>query len=232
MKRLLIAAAMALAIHGSFLVAEPEWLKQKILEKAEPRPVTMTLAYNEPRSPEISSKKSVNVPKKDKQERSAGKSPQKKIPEPLKPVKSLSQLAPAPDQGQPETVQESTDHLPDSTKQAPQEQGLDAGEKEVLTPPVRITNVLRQTGPTYRRNPAPRYPRLAKKMGYQGTVVLDVLVGRMGIVEKLRVFESSGYPLLDKAAKTSVSKWQFEPGVRGDKKVEMWVKVPVRFELK
>jgi hypothetical protein len=30
----------------------------------------------------------------------------------------------------------------------------------------------------------------------------------------------------------SVKAWLFEPGMRGDEKVEMWVKIPIRFQLK
>jgi len=30
----------------------------------------------------------------------------------------------------------------------------------------------------------------------------------------------------------SVRGWLFEPGIKGDKKLDMWVRVPIRFELK
>ena len=221
-----------MAIHWSFLGAEPEWLKKKSPYKAEPRPVTLTLMYHEPQSPKISSIKAVNVPRKVKQKRLAGQRPPKKVLEPLKPVKTPSQLTHASKPEQPEMVQESPDRLPDPTKEALQEQAFDAGDKEVLTPPVRIAYGLRQTGPTYRKNAAPGYPRLARIRGYEGTVVLEVLVDRMGIVDNLHVFESSGYPILDRAAVTSVRKWLFEPGMRGDERVDVWVKIPIRFELK
>ncbi|MCK4893050.1 MAG: energy transducer TonB, partial [Calditrichia bacterium] len=35
-----------------------------------------------------------------------------------------------------------------------------------------------------------------------------------------------------RTALASVKNWSFEPGMRGDEKVEMWVKVPIRFQLK
>ena len=84
----------------------------------------------------------------------------------------------------------------------------------------------------YRRNPPPGYPRTAKKRGYQGTVVLSVLVNENGMVSNLWVFTSSGYMSLDNAAVKAVRNWLFEPGKIGDKNVEMWVKVPIRFQLK
>jgi protein TonB len=46
------------------------------------------------------------------------------------------------------------------------------------------------------------------------------------------VLESSGYPILDHTALTTVRKWLFEPGAEGGIKKKMWVRVPVRFQLK
>ena len=61
---------------------------------------------------------------------------------------------------------------------------------------------------------------------------MEVLVGPEGKAEEVRLFQSSGYPILDRAAETSVRGWLFQPGKRGAHAVSMWVKVPVRFKLK
>ena len=53
-----------------------------------------------------------------------------------------------------------------------------------------------------------------------------------GKVADCRIIRSCGHSILDKAAMKSIGNWLFEPGMRGEKKVEMWVKVPIRFELK
>ena len=63
-------------------------------------------------------------------------------------------------------------------------------------------------------------------------VILKVFVNRDGSVGDAKVFKSSGYAILDKSAMKSVKKWEFEPGMRGDDKMEMWVRIPVRFQLK
>jgi protein TonB len=63
-------------------------------------------------------------------------------------------------------------------------------------------------------------------------VLLEVLVNREGEVEDLRVLQSSGFQVLDRAAAAAVRKWGFEPGRKGDIAVDMWVKVPIRFRLK
>jgi len=91
--------------------------------------------------------------------------------------------------------------------------------------------VIKEAIPAYKLNPAPDYPRRAQLRGYEGTVLVDTLVDTKGQAKDFRLLESSGYSLLDKAALASVKKWIFEPGMKGDKTIEMWIKVPVQFNL-
>jgi protein TonB len=86
--------------------------------------------------------------------------------------------------------------------------------------------------PMYKKNSPPLYPELARKRGYQGKVVLEVLVKKDGHAGAVRLITSSGYKILDKTAMEGVRKWLFHPGKKGDELVEMWVKIPVRFMLK
>ncbi|MBW2465852.1 MAG: energy transducer TonB [Deltaproteobacteria bacterium] len=92
--------------------------------------------------------------------------------------------------------------------------------------------VLQVAYPRYQLNAPPVYPKLARKRGQQGTVILQVLVNGEGRVDELKIDFSSGFSLLDRAALTAVRKWIFEPGSRGGAKVPMWVRVPVTFKLK
>lgn len=62
--------------------------------------------------------------------------------------------------------------------------------------------------------------------------MLKVLIDENGRVDDLTVFKSSGHPVLDRAALSAVRKWLFAPGTEGGKKKKMWVKIPVRFDLK
>jgi TonB family protein len=94
------------------------------------------------------------------------------------------------------------------------------------------TPVIIKAVPKYKENRPPAYPRLARKRGYQGRVVLGVLVKEDGSAGTVRLEKSSGHTLLDEAAIEAVKKWLFSPGKEGDKVVEMWVKIPVRFRLK
>jgi protein TonB len=90
----------------------------------------------------------------------------------------------------------------------------------------------KEAKPLYRVNPLPEYPVIARRRGFQGSVVLEVLVGLNGKVVDLRVAKTSGYPILDKAAIATVKNWSFEPGMVGKERTSMWVRIPIRFELK
>jgi TonB family protein len=92
--------------------------------------------------------------------------------------------------------------------------------------------VLKLALPLYKQNKAPLYPRKARRLGYEGIVMLKVLIDENGRVDDLMVLKSSGYSVLDRAASSTVKKWLFEPGTEGGIKKKMWVKIPVRFDLK
>jgi protein TonB len=93
-----------------------------------------------------------------------------------------------------------------------------------------MTTVVMAT-PRYNHNPPPAYPTIARKRGYEGTVLLDVFVKTDGRVGKLRIAASSNYITLDRSAMKAVQRWQFEPGRKADEVVAMWVRVPVAFRL-
>jgi len=92
-------------------------------------------------------------------------------------------------------------------------------------------SVLKIARPLYKQNTSPPYPRKARRLGYEGIVMLKVLIDENGRVDHLTVLQSCGYDILDRAALSAVKKWLFEPGTEGGIKKKMWVKIPVRFDL-
>jgi len=86
--------------------------------------------------------------------------------------------------------------------------------------------------PAYATNPRPKYPRVARRRGYEGVVLLKVLVDHEGRADDVLVLKSSGHKMLDRSALKAVKNWVFKPGTVDGKPMEMWVQVPVRFELK
>lgn len=80
-------------------------------------------------------------------------------------------------------------------------------------------------------NPPPVYPFLARRQGQQGEVTLSVTVGPGGRPLVVTVMHSSGYPLLDRAARRAVEQWHFQPALADGRPVAGRVLVPVRFRL-
>jgi protein TonB len=86
-------------------------------------------------------------------------------------------------------------------------------------------------GVRYARIAKPKYPRHARKMGWEGTTLLRVLVNQIGKTKFIEISRSSGFATLDKAAIKAVKRWRFHPARSGDKSVESWVKIPIVFDL-
>lgn len=228
MKRILIAALLAVGIHGLMLGMEYSGLKRLSLEKPRHRSISVTLAI---RQPQIPPKKVEDIPPVVPHTQPLD------IPKPPKKKRTTKAPKPEPQKNKKPSAQPIEKPLPDVVPQIAAEplDGVESAKMEPV-PQEAVREPALQTiieaRPMYRVNPPPKYPAMARRRGYAGHVVLDVLVGQNGNVADLRLFSSSGYDILDKAAISSVKNWTFEPGMRGDETVEMWVRVPVRFELK
>ncbi|MCC7483651.1 MAG: energy transducer TonB [Burkholderiales bacterium] len=83
----------------------------------------------------------------------------------------------------------------------------------------------------YLDNPPPSYPRMARRMGHQGKVVLRVLVNADGRPDRVELRTGSGQEVLDAAALQAVRQWKFVPARQGDTPVAAWVLVPIVFML-
>lgn len=81
-------------------------------------------------------------------------------------------------------------------------------------------------------NKPPHYPRRARLRNFQGTVLLNVLVGKTGVAKQVHISRSSGYTILDEAALKAVRSWQFIPASYSGAAVEEHLEVPVTFQLK
>ena len=61
--------------------------------------------------------------------------------------------------------------------------------------------------------PPPQYPSLAVRNRYQGTATIQIFVEPSGEITSVKLFKTSGFPLLDDAALRVVKeKWRFPPG--------------------
>jgi protein TonB len=83
----------------------------------------------------------------------------------------------------------------------------------------------------YLNNPRPPYPMVARRMGYHGKVVLDVEVLAEGKAGDVKLYQSSGYDILDNAALQTVKTWRFTPARRFGQAVTQRFLVPIKFSL-
>lgn len=123
------------------------------------------------------------------------------LPSPSASARVLPRLAPA------------AVETPASAASLPQSPGSQAAQ-----PPELLANL------------PPSYPAEAVRKGWQGTVVLRVVVRPDGQAGEVTVFSSSGYPVLDAAAVHAVRRWRFRPALRDGVPIEMAIKAPIRFE--
>lgn len=84
----------------------------------------------------------------------------------------------------------------------------------------------------YLKNPAPEYPELAQRRGWEGTVLLRVHVLASGKPGEVQVQTTSGRQQLDDAALQAVKRWSFVPAKQGDVPQDGWVSVPIDFKIR
>ncbi len=75
----------------------------------------------------------------------------------------------------------------------------------------------------------PSYPLLARQMKVQGSVILQALISRNGVIQDLRVV--SGPPILASAAQEAVKQWHFKPHLEGTEPVETQTRITVNFTI-
>jgi protein TonB len=76
-----------------------------------------------------------------------------------------------------------------------------------------------------------QYPVRAKAGGVTGYVVLSVLIGPTGAVERVKVIESQPAGVFDDTATAGVRTWKFEPASYKGEAVRVWATQRVRFDL-
>jgi periplasmic protein TonB len=232
MKRLLAAAVLALMVHGLLFMLAPFQKPERTGRQADDSGrITVSLEHYSPRHIED-----------DAQEEVA--------------LADLEPLEESVSEERPDAREDSSEHVEESDPQ-PREQSvvkeeldteqvpfsaLKSGEKteisgatrdlsEMLEREALSQQEIKEARPLYRDNPPPDYPRRAMQRNQQGTVFLEVLVNSRGRVEEIKVAESSGYSILDRAARDAVRDWVFKPGRKAGRPVDTWVRLPVRFEL-
>lgn len=77
----------------------------------------------------------------------------------------------------------------------------------------------------------PKYPRLAKRKGLEGTVTYEVWLDEKGKQIKLLLKNSSGAKVLDVAALKAIKNWKFSPHSINGKTIAHRIYIPISFQL-
>lgn len=85
-------------------------------------------------------------------------------------------------------------------------------------------------GPKFLRKVLPKYPRAARELGMEGTVVLEVTIDARGLPIRVEPVKRAGYGFEDEAIK-ALRNSTFAPARAGGEQVVCRVLVPVRFQL-
>ncbi|HEX2166070.1 MAG TPA: TonB family protein [Longimicrobiales bacterium] len=76
------------------------------------------------------------------------------------------------------------------------------------------------------------YPPLLRDAGIGGKPTVHFFIDENGRVVKTILSKSSGYPALDEAAMQVAQQMRFSPALNREKKVQVWVEIPIVFTAK
>ena len=228
MKQILIAGTIALGLHIAFFASLPILL-QKNHKPVQPgiKSVIITMSY---RTQEL--KKDTHTHKADLKIAKKKGSPKRFETIETKKIKPDPELKPATKSLQKIDLKS----LPETNtkQQVADYQAIDTVNSNFQNKKTvsNNKNLVKITEPVYKKKPLLKYPIKAKRRGHEGIVELMVQVSKNGYVSNIWIFKSSNYKSLDNQAVKIVRKWVFEPGKKDGEPEKMWVKIPVKFELK
>ena len=217
----ILLGIIALALHGAVIY----WVSQAptpVLPIVPPEIPPMTIEFSRPAPPVVEPPPPppppppvAEPPPPVEDELAVKPPPPKPVPKPKpKPVpKPEPKPAPKPVEQPP----------------APPQPAAPVAPPAPPAPPAPVTPA--SANAAYLKNPAPEYPSLAQRRGWEGTVLLRVHVLASGKPGEIQVQKSSGRQQLDDAALAAVKRWSFVPAKQGDVAQDGWVSVPIDFKI-
>lgn len=223
-----IGLGAALAFHLIWLAAAPAF--EKPAPVAPPTPIQVAwIASPKPRAepPKPEPLKSA-PPKTQKKPKLAAKPKAKpRKPAPAKPKPLIS----APNSAS-EIAAAKTAEAPKAAPAASLPPAPAAASAPAKSAPAEAAPLIQpHLNADYLDNPPPAYPRISRRLGEQGKVLLRAMINTDGTVAQLSVQKTSGFSRLDQAALETVKHWRFVPARRGSQIVPAWVVVPISFSL-
>jgi len=215
-----LLAVLALVVHGAVIY----WINQHptpALPVVPPEIPSMTIEFSRPAPPAPP----VVVPP-----------PPAPVVEPPPPVEDELAVKPPPPKPVPKpkpVVKQPPKPAPKAVEQtpAPPKPAAPVAAPAPPAPPVPAPVTPASASAAYLKNPAPEYPSLAQRRGWEGTVLLRVQVLASGKPGEIQIQKSSGRQQLDDAALNAVKRWSFVPAKQGDVAQDGWVSVPIDFKI-
>ncbi|MCI3945269.1 Ferric siderophore transport system, periplasmic binding protein TonB [Pseudomonas syringae] len=224
----ILLGALALVFHGAVIY----WLSQNptpVLPVVPPEIPPMTIEFSQPSPPVVETSPPppepavqpvVEPPPPVEDELAVKPPPPKPVPKP-KPQPPKPVLKPVV-----KPVAKPVEPPPTPAVPAP------AAAPAPAAPPAPKPVTPASASAGYLHNPAPEYPSLAMRRGWEGTVLLRVHVLASGKPGEIQIQKSSGRDQLDDAALAAVKRWSFVPAKQGDVAQDGWVSVPIDFKIK
>jgi len=88
------------------------------------------------------------------------------------------------------------------------------------------------TPPKPLRRIKPLYPEIAQEAGIEGVVVVQAFIDKKGRVKETTILKGIPNTGLDEAAMEAIRKTRFSPAKQRERKVGVWISIPVNFKLK
>jgi protein TonB len=210
----ILLGALAVLVHGAVIY----WVNQQptpALPIVPPQIPPMTIEFSHPAPPVVEPPPPqpappVVEPPPPVQDELAAKPPPKPKPKPV--------VKPAPKPAPKAVAQPPAPPQPAAPVAAP-------------APPAPAPVTPASANAAYLKNPAPEYPSLAQRRGWEGTVLLRVQVLASGKPGEIQIQKSSGRQQLDDAALAAVKRWSFVPARQVDVAQDGWVSVPIDFRI-
>ncbi|POM12235.1 energy transducer TonB [Pseudomonas sp. WP001] len=210
---------LVLALHGAVIY----WVSQKptpVLPVVLPEIPPMTIEFSRPAPPVVAPPPPVPPPPP--------------VVEPPPPVVDELAAKPAPPKPlvkpKPKPVPKPEPKPAPKAVEQPPAPPVPAPPAPVAPPaPAPVTPA--SANAAYLKNPAPEYPSLAQRRGWEGTVLLRVHVLASGKPGEIQLQKSSGRQQLDDAALAAVKRWSFVPAKQGEVAQDGWVSVPIDFKI-
>jgi TonB family protein len=111
----------------------------------------------------------------------------------------------------------------------PSEAPSDASSETKVSAAAERVQMSTDTSAVVTHSVEPGYPLLARQMKVQGSVILQALIGRDGLIQDLRIL--SGSPILATAAEEAVRQWHFKPHYQSGEAVETQARITVNFTI-